>query len=87
MEEERQENRGRPLDEESVAYPRLLKEIRAAGLSIPRVCRKMGVAQMTILHKLKGRREWKLWECIAIKRIIGSDLPLEELFQKKGDAT
>ena len=74
------ENRGIPINEKKIVYKTLYSAMLAAGWRPCAVAREMGVAPNTILRKLKGTHEWFLWECIEIKRIIGSEMPIEALF-------
>ena len=75
----------RQITSGAIVYPVLLREMRARGWSANRLANELDVAHNTILRKLQGSRDWKLWECIEIKRLLGVDMPLEELFQKEGD--
>lgn len=43
---------------------------------------RIGITRQTMSHKIYGQRKWLLWECIAIKRELKLDMPLEELFKE-----
>lgn len=75
----------RQITSGAIVYPALLREMTKRRWSVYRLTNEMEVCHITILRKMQGKRDWKLWECIEIKRLLGVDMPLEELFQKEGD--
>jgi DNA-binding XRE family transcriptional regulator len=66
----------------NILYKMLRKAIIDAGLTPCGLADRIGVNRQTMLNKINGNRKWLLWECIAIKRELKSDLPLEELFKE-----
>lgn len=68
--------------ERSILYKTLRKAIIDAGLTPCGLADRIGVNRQTMLNKINGNRKWLLWECIAIKQELHSDLPLEELFKE-----
>lgn len=64
-----------------LVYMNLYIEMVKAGWTPSSIAIEMDCAPYTICRKMKGTREWKLWECLEIKRIIGSSMPIEELFK------
>ena len=77
------ENRGkgRPMDESRVQYKVLLREMHKAGMTPCQVAQKMGKDKYMVCRKMRGQKGWKLYEAFWIKEIIGSTLPIDELFQ------
>ena len=71
------------INEESVKYKTLLSEMRKKGYNISRLATKISVVNGPLSRKLRGGRQWKLWEAIEIKRILHCDLPLEALFEEE----
>lgn len=66
----------------SIIYRKLYGEIIAAGESVHGIAYQIGMDPHTIYARLRGDHEWKLWECLEIKRVIHSNLTIEELFVK-----
>ena len=73
---------GRKLDTSKIEYKILLHEMLNAKIRLFRLAKIIGVDHGTLAESMRGNRQWKLWEAVAIKEAIGSDLPLEELFKK-----
>ena len=71
---------GREIEISTIVYHKLYVEMVKAKKKPTQVGREIGVNAHTILRKMRGRTAWTLWEAIAIKKAIGSELPLEELF-------
>ena len=61
-------------------FPRLQSVINRKGLSMTYISDASGIEIHNLENKLYGKYEIKLWEAIAIKEAVMSDLPLEELF-------
>ena len=75
-------NSGRPYNERDICFTTLYCEMLKAKMRPNTVCRIVGIADHTMGDRLRGRSEWKLWEAVEIKKAIGSDMPLEELFKR-----
>lgn len=71
--------RGRPTTRE-IVFPRLKNEINRMGYGMMYISDASGVEIHNLENKLYGKYELKLWEAIAIKDAVMSELPLEELF-------
>ena len=71
---------GREVEVSTIVYHRLYFEMMNAGKRPTQIAREIGITAYTILRKMRGRTAWTLWEAIAIKKAIGSKLPLEVLF-------
>lgn len=65
-------------------YPTLKKEMRSHGVTLSQIARdpRINKTVSTISLKLSGRYNLTYAEAITIKEIIGSDLPLEKLFDR-----
>jgi len=67
----------------SPAFPNLAEIMMQKRLSCHAISLRTGIEEHTVLKSLRGQRELKLWEAIAIKNAVGSDLPIEKMFQRK----
>lgn len=63
-------------------YPVLQSIMKEKNVSVRSVAVKMGMCLNTLLKKLYGKTEIKLWEAIAIRKALEIDMPLENLFEK-----
>ncbi len=73
---------GRPLDETKIVYKTLLHEMRVWGLRPTCAAREMGIAYQSFHKKMCGQREWKLRECVVLRRLMGRQMDLEDLFRE-----
>ena len=65
-----------------VLYKALRKALIDADITYSELADRIDITRHTMSHKIHGQRKWLLWECIAIKQELKSDLPLEELFKE-----
>lgn len=63
-------------------YRNAKAEIVRKGLTIESVATEMGIATGTLSQKLNGKYPITLIEAKKFKRIVGSDLPIEILFEE-----
>ena len=61
-------------------YPNLNAELARLGMSRRELSRRMGRTASTLSLKLSGKAPITLAEAAKIKSILGTDLPLETLF-------
>jgi hypothetical protein len=71
--------RGRKQTRTSI-FPKLQSEINQKGMSLMYIADASGLEIHNLQNKIYGKYDLKLWEAIAIKEAVMSDLPLEELF-------
>ena len=64
-------------------YPRIDQLMRKNKMSRTDLSVASGLCMNAIYNKLHGTYEWKLSEAIAIKQALKTDLPLEELFERR----
>lgn len=64
-------------------FPRLQSVINRYGYSLTYIADAAGMEIHNLQNKLYGKYDIRLWEAIAIKQAILSDLPLEELFRQE----
>ena len=76
------ETSGRHIELNNIEYTTLYIEMVKAKKKPTRVAKEIGIADHTMLRKMRGRTAWTLWEAIAIKNSIGYPGPLEELFER-----
>lgn len=62
-------------------YPVLQSVINRNGFSLTYISDASGLEIHNLQNKIYGRYDLKLWEAIAIKQAVMSDMPLEELFK------
>lgn len=62
-------------------YPVLQSVINRHGFSLTYISDASGLEIHNLQNKIYGRYDLKLWEAIAIKQAVMSDMPLEELFK------
>lgn len=65
---------------------RVLKaEMVKKNMTISQLALQIGVAEKTLRNKINGDTDFTLPEAQAIRRIIESDLTLDELFATEGE--
>ena len=67
-----------------MAYPNLKAEIARKGLTLNKILEdgRIDCTTGTLSLKINGKYPFTLGEAVALKAIIGSELPLEILFQE-----
>lgn len=63
-------------------YQNLRAEIARAGMSNAKVADKLGIDRCTFSAKVTGQRDWKFEEVCKIKKLLGTKMPLEVLFDR-----
>ncbi|MDF2608912.1 MAG: hypothetical protein K0R92_386 [Lachnospiraceae bacterium] len=58
-------------------------EMVRARIKQGELAKELGITQSTLSLKLNGKSELSLGECIHIKRILRSNLSIEELFSSE----
>ena len=75
-----------------MAYPNLKAEIARSGLTYNEILERgkkdgrLDCTISTLSLKINGKAEFTLSESMALKEIIGTDLPLNELFKNESEA-
>lgn len=75
-----------------MAYPNLKAEIARSGLTYNDILERgkkdgrLDCTISTLSLKINGKAEFTLKESLALKDIIGTDLPLNELFKSEPEA-
>lgn len=64
-------------------YRFLKGEIIKAGYSIKTLAKELGIAEKSLRNKINGSTDFTWTEALAIKRIIKSNMGIEELFTKE----
>lgn len=63
-------------------YPTLNAELARRGITMEAVAKAIGRTVGTVSLKLAGRFPFTFKEAVAIKKLIGTDMSLEELFKE-----
>ena len=61
-------------------FPNLRAELARTGIANYELADKLGMCHSTISHKMLGKRPFTLEEAVRIKQVLGTDIPIEELF-------
>lgn len=75
-----------------MTYPNLKAEIARSGLTYSEILERgkrdgrLNCTISTLSLKINGKAEFTLSESVALKEIIGTDLPLNELFKSGSEA-
>lgn len=64
-------------------YLRLKYEIQRAGYTIETFAPRIGVVEKTLRNKINEVTDFTWLECLAIRKELKTELPLEELFKKE----
>lgn len=67
-------------------YRKAKSEMKIRGFTLEFVSREMGLTITTLSRKLSGKQIITVDEAKLFKKIIGTDLPLEVLFEKVEEA-
>lgn len=67
----------------NVLYFHLEYERLCKNLSIQELADASGISYVSMRRKLRGEAPWQLEECMAVKKALNSDLPIETLFEKR----
>ena len=63
-------------------YDNLRVEIIKRGLRYVDIADALCCSPQTVSHKLKGQTEFNLSECVELKKLLKSDLPIDILFKR-----
>ena len=64
-------------------YPNLIGEMAKVGINKRQLAVMINRTQGTTSLKLAGKSKFTIDECFLIKRIIGSEMPLDDLFSNE----
>lgn len=62
-------------------YYILERELKRSKITREQLAKMIGISISTVSEKLNGRTAFKLDECQKIKKVLGTPLPLDELFK------
>lgn len=62
-------------------FKNLRAEMLRAGLDVAGLAKKTGMKVSALYSRLNGTVTFSLDEAIAIKKVLGVEMPLEELFE------
>lgn len=64
-------------------YPNLVGEMAKVGITKTQLAVLIHRATGTTCLKLSGKSKFTIDECFLIKRVIGSEMPLDDLFSNE----
>nr|DAU71482.1 MAG TPA: SOS-response transcriptional repressor [Caudoviricetes sp.] len=64
-------------------YPNLDREIKSLGISKKQVAESVKIRYQTFIVKCNGKNEFTFDEVLNIKNVLGTDMPLEQLFARE----
>lgn len=67
----------------NVIFMNLAVEMLQKNMTYKELAELCGLANATLRRKIHGDSYWLLEECIAVKKALGSDLPIETMFERK----
>ena len=68
-------------------YLRLKFEITRKGYSIEEFAKAINVSEKTLRNKINGATDFTWSECLLIRKTLGTEISLEELFEKEEKAS
>lgn len=63
-------------------YPNLKAELARVSMSMKDLAKAINMPYSTLVDKIAGRSEFTFQEAVDIRKAIGVDIPLDELFKK-----
>ena len=63
-------------------YPNLKAELARVNMSMKDLSKAIDMPYSTLVDKISGRSEFTFQEAVDIRKAIGVDIPLDELFKK-----
>lgn len=64
-------------------YPNLIGEMAKMGITRSQLAILINRAPGTTCLKLSGKSKFTIDECFLIKRVIGSEMPIDDLFSNE----
>lgn len=61
-------------------YPNLNAELARRDLTLAELSEKTGIRYSTLMQKARGETEFKVSEAMKIKEVLGTALPIDDLF-------
>lgn len=71
------------MSETQEYYPNLIGEMAKVGVTKGRLAVMINRTKGTTSQKLSGKSKFTIDECFLIKRVIGSQMTLDELFSNE----
>lgn len=64
-------------------YPRVMQLMIARGMTQETLAKHLGICYSSLYNKLRGRTSFTLEECLWLKEIFNTSLPIERLMEKR----
>lgn len=63
-------------------YPNVRAELARKGATLTKLAEYLGINLSTLSLKFNGKSEWSFAEVLKVKEFLGTDMPLEKLFEE-----
>ena len=77
------------MKQKNCNYPVLEKEIKHKGIKKKILAKTLGIDEVTLWHKTKGKRSFTIEQAVLIQKLWFPEVPIDILFQheKKNENT
>ena len=73
------------LEEDKEMYPNITKEMNRANMTAEELAEAVGMEREDLIEALRGEKDFTFFQASKIKKALGSELLIEELFETKGE--
>lgn len=73
------------LEEDKEMYPNVTKEMNRANMTAEELAQAVGMDPEDLIEALRGEKDFTFFQASKIKKALGSELLIEELFETKGE--
>lgn len=67
-------------------YRNVMAEMKRQGITGAKMADELGITQGTFSQKVNGNYPFTFREAVKVKKVLKTDLPLEELFEEYEEA-
>jgi transcriptional regulator with XRE-family HTH domain len=73
------------LEEDKEMYPNVTKEMNRANMTAEELAQAVDMVPGDLIEALRGEKDFTFFQASKIKKALGSELLIEELFETKGE--
>jgi transcriptional regulator with XRE-family HTH domain len=73
------------LEEDKEMYPNITKEMNRANMTAEELAEAVSMVPEDLIEALRGEKDFTFFQASKIKKALGSELLIEELFETKGE--